>query len=92
MKRDDGALHGYLEDKQPLPRPPPAQILGIGDPDSSKIKVVFVSTGRNVPWSVTFVDCPARYLLRHKQNVPAGATTVPVIREDGDFRVEWDDD
>ena len=93
MRRDDGALHRYILDRQPPPRPPPPQVLGVGDQHSSKIKIVWASTGRNVPWSVTFVDCPARYLLRRDtQNIPVGSTTIPVVREDGDFRVEWDDE
>jgi len=88
--RNDQGLHNYLVNRQKPTRLPPPQVISVDDEHSSEVHVVFASSGKYVPWSVTYVNCPERYLMRY--------STGPVVyhngarfqvREDGDFRVVW---
>ena len=67
----------------------PPQVIEAGDLHGNDVIIVFASSGEEVPWLVTSINCPERYLVRYM-----GFKDTSKVREDGDFRVEWrkDDD
>jgi len=83
-------MHRYLADRQAQPPslPPPPQVMKAGDEYATMVRVVFANSGEQVPWDVNYVNCPEGYLMRFKDKKSHGKGRV---REDGDFRVEWDD-
>jgi len=88
--RNDLELHRYLADRQEPVRLPPPQIMMAGDDHYMDVKVVFASSGMKVPWAVTYVNCPERYLMRYSTPRVYYNGNVIKVREDGDFRVDWD--
>ncbi len=87
MMRGDFGMHHHFA--RPAPRPPPPQVMSAGDQYGHKVNIVFAASGTLVPWGVTYVNCPEKYLMRYINTASHGAD---VVREDGHFRVVWDDD